>query len=132
VIVVLFILVSAKRVVLLLFGPEYLPAVEPMRILLPGTMLYLLSKIVIQFLGSRGLPEVSAGLLLLGSLINALLSFMLIPICGINGAAIASSTGNLVLLFCLMAVMKGKYKVNFIRCLCLTLGDCKNLIRGLA
>ncbi len=54
VLVVLFILASAEWVVLLLFGREYLPAVEPMRILLPGTMLYLLSKIVIQFLGSRG------------------------------------------------------------------------------
>ena len=130
--VVLFILGSAEWVVLLLFGREYLPAVEPMRILLPGTMLYLLSKIVIQFLGSRGLPEVSAGLLLLSSLVNALLSFMLIPIYGVNGAAIASSTGNLVLLFCLMAVMIGKYKINFMRCLCLTLGDCKHLIRSLA
>jgi Na+-driven multidrug efflux pump len=105
--------------------------VEPMRILLPGTMLYLLSKIVIQFLGSRGLPEISAGLLLLGSLVNALLSFMLIPIRGIEGAAIASTTGNLVLLLCLMTVMVGKYKINLIHCLCVTLGDCRHLIRSL-
>jgi len=132
VIVVLFILVSAKWVVLLLFGPEYLPAVDPMRILLPGTMLYLLSKIVIQFLGSQGLPEVSAGFLMLGSLVNALLSFMLIPIYGIGGAAIASTSGNLVLLLCLMVVMVWKYKINFMRCLCLTLGDCRHLIGSLA
>jgi O-antigen/teichoic acid export membrane protein len=132
VIVVLFILISAEWVVLLLFGPEYLPAVKPMRILLPGTMLYLLSKIVIQFLGSRGLPEISAGLLVLGSLVNALLSFMLIPIYGIRGAAIASTSGNLVLLLCLMAVMVWKYKINVMRCLCLTLGDCKHLMRSLA
>jgi len=131
VIVVLFILLSAKWVVILLFGPEYLPAVAPMRILLPGTMLYLLSKIVIQFLGSRGLPEVSAGLLLLGSLVNALLSFSLIPSFGINGAAIASSSGNLVLLLCLMAVMVWKYRINVMRCLCLTLGDCRHLIGSL-
>lgn len=131
-VVVLFILVSARWVVLLLFGREYLPAVEPMRILLPGTMLYLLSKVVIQFLGSRGLPEVSAGLLLLGSLINALLSVTLIPIYGINGAALASSTGNLALLMGLMAVVTWKYKINLLRCLGLTTSDCRHLMASLS
>jgi len=131
-VVLLFILVSAKWVVLLLFGREYLPAVEPMRILLPGTMLYLLSKVVIQFLGSRGLPEVSAGLLLVGSLVNALLSVTLIPIYGINGAALASSAGNLALLMGLMAVVTVKYKINLLRCLGLTPGDCRHLVGSLS
>ncbi len=125
------ILVLAKPLVLLLFGQEFMPAVAPMMLLLPGTMLYLLGRVVIQFLGSRGVPEVSYVTLLISCVTNALLSWILIPRFGIHGAAIASSVGNVVLLLILLCVMVTRFKVRLIRCLCLSLQDCRSITRQL-
>lgn len=131
VLIIVGILVLAKPLVIVLFGQEFMPAVTPMMLLLPGTMLYLLGRVVIQFLGSRGLPEVAYVTLCLSCVTNALLSWMLIPRFGIHGAAIASSVGNVVLLLMLLCVMVIKFKVRLMRCLCLSLQDCRIMTRQL-
>jgi O-antigen/teichoic acid export membrane protein len=126
--IIIGILMLARPLVVFMYGKAFLPAVAPMMILLPGTLLYLLSKVVIQFLGSRGLPEMSALMLLTGCVVNAALSWILIPRHGINGAAVASTAGNLTLLVLLMAVVVVKFKVHLLRCLCVTAQDCRNLV----
>jgi len=125
--VIVLILATARWVILLLFGREFIPAIAPMMILLPGTMLYLLSKVVVQFLGSRGLPEVSASALLAAAGINAALSWLLIPSYGTLGAAMASTLSNLSLLVILMGVVVYKYRVVIHRCLWLTAADVHQL-----
>jgi O-antigen/teichoic acid export membrane protein len=130
-VVIVGIMMLAKPVVILLFGQEFEPSVTPMMILLPGTMVFLLARVVIQFLGSRGLPEISYLMLLISCAVNALLSWLLIPTLGIHGAAAASSVSHLTLLLMLMAVMVVKFRVNLMRCLCVSLQDCRGLMRQL-
>lgn len=128
-VVIVGILFLAKPLVVLLFGREFIPAVTPMTILLPGTMLYLLARVIIQFLGSRGLPELSSVALLISCVMNGVLSYLLIPSMEIKGAAIASSSSNAVLLVLLMAVMVYRFRVNMLHCLCMTVQDCRSLFR---
>ena len=129
--VILGILVLARPMVILLFGRAFLPAVTPMMILLPGTMLYLLARVVIQFLGSRGLPEISCGALLIACAINAVLSWLLIPKLGIHGAAVASSASHVALLAMLLLVMVIKFKVRIQHCVCISAQDCRSMARQL-
>jgi len=129
--VIVGILILAKPLVVLLFGQAFVPAVHPMMILLPGTMLYLLARVVIQFLGSRGCPEVSSVVLVISCAVNGLLSWLLIPRLGIHGAAIASSASNAVLLMMLMCVMVLKFRVSITRCLYMSLQDYRGLMRQL-
>ncbi len=114
--IVAFVLVGSKWIVLILYGREFLPAVIPMMILIPGTVLYLLSNCITQLLGSRGIPEIAALLLFIGAMVNAALSWMLIPKIGINGAAIAATLSNVLLLGALFAVIKAKYNVRLTKC----------------
>lgn len=129
--IILGILALARPLVILLFGPAFLPAVTPMMILLPGTMLYLLARVVIQFLGSRGLPEVSCGALLVACAINATLCWLLIPGLGIHGAAVASCASHVALLAMLLCVMVIKFKVRILRCVCISPQDCRMMARQL-
>jgi O-antigen/teichoic acid export membrane protein len=131
VVLVAVLAVGAKTLVLVLYGERFLPAVVPMMILLPGTMCFLLSKVVTQFLGSRGLPELSIGMLALGAAVNAAGSVLLIPRMGIHGAAVASTLGNLALLVSLMVVLKNRFGVQPSRCLWLTKADCRGILRQL-
>lgn len=131
VVLVAVLAVGAKTFVLVLYGERFLPAVVPMMILLPGTMCFLLSKVVTQFLGSRGLPELSIGMLALGVAVNAAGSVLLIPRMGIHGAAVASTLGNLALLVSLMVVLKNRFGVQPSRCLWLTKADCRGILRQL-
>ena len=100
-----------------------------MMILLPGTVLILLGKVIIQLLGSRGHPEVSTGALILAAGVSAGLSYLFVPSFGIRGAAAASTLGNLALLLVLMAVVMRKFGVNLAHCLWLTPADYRSLTR---
>lgn len=127
VIIVAAILLGGKWLIILMYGWEFLPAVKPMMILLPGTVLYLISRILMRLLGSRGSPEWSAIALLGGALINATLCFALIPTMGIAGAALASTAGNIGLLITLTIVVTKKYQVVLPRCLWLNRNDWKDI-----
>ena len=111
------VLVFGRWIILILYGKEFIPATIPMMILVPGTMLYLLSRTFIQLLSSRGVPEISGTALLCSAIFNAVLSWVLIPIIGINGAAIAASAANILLLIILAAIVKVKYEVRLTRCI---------------
>jgi len=123
--------VGARPIIVLLYGERFLPAVAPMVILLPGTVFFLLSKVATQLLGSRGMPEVSVGVLALTTGIHAALSWALIPRLGIQGAAAASTLGNLVLLVSLMFATRTRCGVRWSRCLWLTRSDSRHMIRQL-
>jgi O-antigen/teichoic acid export membrane protein len=120
-----------KWIVLLLYGARFLPAVVPMMILVPGAVLYLLSKTLVMLLGSRGAPELSALSLLIGIIVNVALSFLLIPLIGISGAAWASTISNILLLLLLMLIVRKKYKIELMNCLCVNRKDVEGISKSL-
>lgn len=108
-------LIFGKWILLILYGREFLPALKPMLILMPGTGLYLISRALTQLLGGRGRPEISAGILLGTALLTAGLSFILTSMWSIVGAALAQLLGNLVLLALLLIVVKKLFGVHILR-----------------
>jgi O-antigen/teichoic acid export membrane protein len=122
VIMIVVVLLTGKWIILLLYGEEFLPAVQPMMILLPGAALYLLSKALIVLLSSRGRPEIAGLFLTAAVLINAVISWYLIPIAGISGAAWASTISNVALIGGLLSMVGKSFGVRARRCLFV----CKN------
>lgn len=80
-----------KILIILLFGFAYLPAYEPLLLLLPGIVaISYISPVRLTLLGNNrpGTISVISGLALL---INIVLNLILLPSLGINGVAIAAS-----------------------------------------
>jgi O-antigen/teichoic acid export membrane protein len=128
---IVFIILAGKWIILIMYGAEFLPAVKPMMILVPGTLLYLLSRTFIQLLHSRGLPELSAIMLSVAALTNAVLSWLLVPTMGIIGAALANTCGNIVLLLLLVITVRLRYDIRVSQCLILTRKDVLSIIAQL-
>jgi len=124
-------LIFGKWILIILYGREFLPALMPMLILMPGTGLYLISRALIQLLGSRGRPEISAGLLLISSGLTAGLSFVLTPIWSISGAAAAELTGNVVLLVLLLLVIRRLFNVQLRQCFLMNKQDFRVIYKQL-
>ncbi len=130
-IIIIGILLTAKWIILVLYGSQFLSALEPMVILIPGAVLYMISRILMQLIGSQGRPELSAVSLAIAAATNALFCWFLIPGNGIIGAAWASTSGNTVLLFLMMLIVKKKYDIRIRQSVCLRKKDVKDLFRQL-
>ncbi|MBN2248706.1 MAG: oligosaccharide flippase family protein [Coriobacteriia bacterium] len=84
--------VAAPFLIGLLYGSDYLPAVLPLRILLPGVVLFGSSRILSQYyMGQLGRPGVSSAVSVGMAVVGVALYMTLIPAYGFVGAAIASS-----------------------------------------
>lgn len=126
------ILLTGKWVILLLYGKDFLPAVQSMRILVPGAATYMVSRALIELLGSRGRPEISAILLGMTVIMNILLSWLLVPEMGIAGAALAATVCNIVLLVSLAMIVKRRHQIRLTRCLWLSFSDYRDIMRELS
>lgn len=126
-----FILVSGKWLILLLYGRAFLPAAGPMQILVIGAGLYLLSLTLMQLLGSRGAPQLSAMALMLSAAANAGLCCLLIDYWGIRGAAWASLLGNGVLFASLIVVVRRRYAIVWTRCVGIRRVDYRSFVLAL-
>jgi O-antigen/teichoic acid export membrane protein len=76
--------------------PDYVAAVTPMRLLLPGVLFLGLWKILANDLAGRGFPQYKSWTAGAALAVTLALDFALIPIWGNNGAAIASSVAYTV------------------------------------
>jgi len=73
------------------YGEEFAAAVLPLQLLLPGVVLWNVSRILTSDLGGRGRPGLSSMVDAGGLLANVLLNIAWIPPLGIVGAALAST-----------------------------------------
>ncbi|NJL33453.1 MAG: hypothetical protein HC893_05870 [Chloroflexaceae bacterium] len=85
--------VCAQWLIPLLYGPEYLPAVVPLLLLLPGMVSGGLSHILNDYLLVQRRQLQLIGISSAGLIITTTLNLMIIPVYGINGAAVVSSIG---------------------------------------
>jgi O-antigen/teichoic acid export membrane protein len=86
--------VAANPIIRLLFGAEFLPAVKPLWLLLPGTVAFSVKEVLRMDLAGRGRPGIGLFASLISISVAISLDFFLIPQWGISGAAIASSVGH--------------------------------------
>lgn len=77
----------------LFFGSDFLPAVIPLIILMPGIISFGVGGVLAADLGGRGKPHFAVISSLICLLVNIPLNILLIPKWGISGAALASAIG---------------------------------------
>jgi O-antigen/teichoic acid export membrane protein len=83
--------VFGKTIINLFFGASFLPALEPMWILLPGIVAVSINKVLCNELIGRGKPIIGTTAAAVSLVINIPLNIILIPMWGISGAAFAST-----------------------------------------
>lgn len=75
----------------LLFGADFNQSVTPFIYMIPGVILFSLSKILANDFVGRGFPQVNSYVALVVALLNIVLNIILIPDFGLKGAAVATS-----------------------------------------
>lgn len=88
--------VFAGPIIGILFGPNYLAAVEPLRILSIGVAFMSFFAMSFGIFQGMGKPRIPMYVLLFVAVLNIILNSFLIPAYGINGAAIATSVSSAV------------------------------------
>jgi O-antigen/teichoic acid export membrane protein len=73
------------------FGEDFRDSVEPLWLLLPGTVALAGSKVLTSYIFSQGRPLVNTGITVVSLVVTLIADFALIPRFGVNGAATASS-----------------------------------------
>jgi O-antigen/teichoic acid export membrane protein len=85
--------VFAKPIIVTLFGVDYLPAVNLLRLLLPGTIFFSVARLITVAYAGMGKPEMGAITAFISLSLMVGLIFVLFPIWGVNGVAIAATVG---------------------------------------
>lgn len=83
--------VIAYPVIKLIFGAEFVGAVNPLLLLLPGIVVGAPSRILANDIAARGRPELNMYTAVIVVIVNIVGNVLLIPIYGLTGAAIATS-----------------------------------------
>jgi enterobacterial common antigen flippase len=90
--------VVASPLVRILFGTEFLPAVVPFQILLPGIVALGINTVFMQYFAGRGMPLFAVVAPAAAAVLNVALNLVLLPRLGIAGAAVASVIAYSVML----------------------------------
>ena len=80
----------------LFFGADYVAGALAFRILLVGSMFFILASVNNIIISSMGEPKQVTKIILLSAVLNVGLNFFLIPLFGINGAAVATTLAYLL------------------------------------
>jgi len=95
--IVIGIMTLSRDIVLSVYSAEFLPSIEPLRILLVGLVFSFMSFPVGAFLNACDRQRQQTTIVAAVLMINILLNVYLIPRMGVSGAAIAATIGNALL-----------------------------------
>lgn len=87
--VILFL--TSRYIILILYGPQYLPVLEPLWVLIPGIVILSINKVLANEITGRGNPIIATYVSIITLIINVILNLIFIPFLGIVGSALASS-----------------------------------------
>ncbi len=103
-------------IVVLLYGPTFIPAVPALRILSIGAACAMLNRTFMQLLGGRGMPEKGTFILSTGFIVSAIANMALIPWMGMVGCATASAGAQLMMTFMFMAHARKFFQLKARNC----------------
>jgi O-antigen/teichoic acid export membrane protein len=83
--------VVAYPLVVILYGGEFVPAIRPLWILLPGAVALAVGRVISADLMGRGRPVILLVLNMGATILNLVLNLLWIPVWGIEGAAVATA-----------------------------------------
>ena len=92
----LFLAVISKWFIELFFGMEFVDSVQPFLYMIPGVVIFSMSKVLANDFIGRGYPEINTYIAFVTALTNFGLNIWLIPIYGLKGAAIATSSSYIL------------------------------------
>jgi O-antigen/teichoic acid export membrane protein len=95
------------------FGAAFRESVSVIWWILPGTIALCLGKVISADLAGRKKPQYSSIFALISLAVTVVLDFKLIPVMGIRGAALASSTAYLLDSFLLAVALKHELQVSW-------------------
>lgn len=81
----------ANNIIHIAFGAQYSEAIVAMYLLLPGVVLFSVTKVLSSDIAGRGKPEINLYVTLVSLLVNLALCYMLLPRYGLTGGAMAVS-----------------------------------------
>lgn len=82
---------AARPMILLMYGPDYAGAYEPLLFYLPGAVGVVTAQTLTRYFGATGRPEYESGAKILGALVGVGAYIVLIPRFQAEGAAMSSS-----------------------------------------
>jgi O-antigen/teichoic acid export membrane protein len=85
-----------RWIIVTIYGDEFIGAVQPLYLLLPGIVALSISKVLTKYLSGVGKPFFNSTASVVSFLVNAPLLYVLVRSHGLPGAAIASSIAYLV------------------------------------
>jgi O-antigen/teichoic acid export membrane protein len=98
----LTLVLSAQFLVGFLYGPDYLPAVRPLLVIVPGVVMLSVFNLLTRNFMSRNKQHTTIAAGLVGLIMNVALNLFLIPVLGITGAALASTLSYSLATFVLL------------------------------
>lgn len=116
----------AERIILLLFGTQYLPSVAALQILIWASVLSFINYPPSTYLTSTNKQTTLMIFTFIGAILNIILNFIMIPQFGYNGAAVATVSTELVVGLLML------YSIHRVQNLSVLLSDVifKSLIAG--
>lgn len=122
--------VLAPWFVTLLYGDAFADAALPLQLLLPGVVVWNVSRILTSDLGGRGRPGLSSMVDAAGLVLNIGLNLAMIPPLGIVGAALASSVSYTVTTVAKALIYSGVAGVPWWHLFVPVRGDVERLLGG--
>jgi O-antigen/teichoic acid export membrane protein len=87
----ILIAIIAYPFILIVFGKQFLPAMGPLLLLLPGILAMTLNYSYSNYINSIGKPMIGTIFFAIGLVVNILINYFLIPVYGMWAAAVSSS-----------------------------------------
>lgn len=91
IILAIILFLSSKYIILFLYSSEYLAALYPLYVLIPGIIALSINKVLANEITGRGTPIISTYVSFITLIVNVILNLLFIPYLGIVGSALASS-----------------------------------------
>ncbi len=103
----------AELLITVLYGSKYASAANSMKILSIGMIFAIIYGININFFAGIGKPQITSKIVYTAALVNLVMDLILIPLIGINGAAITSTTSYFVMMIMGLMYIQKFIKVEF-------------------
>lgn len=109
-------ILTAKPFILMVYGKEYINAVDAWKMLLLGVTFMFLWSIFVVLLNSTNRPQIPFYGVITGSIINIILNVFLIPRYGYIGASVSTVLAEIVLFsFLSVSLLRCGYKLHLIK-----------------
>jgi len=117
------IMLLGKYVILILYGAEFVPAADALRILAPAIVFVTIFGTCSNLLAGDGRATITVYILAGTVIIIFIVTCLLVPMLGIRGAALGALCGNGFMAIASFAVCRKLYRLKLLRCLLLRKSD---------